>query len=365
MISLRVIVAGGLLSLASLAPAILTPALADATIPTKDIAGARDNALAKRYEGSFIVSYDRQAFTDFNVPLSKLEPVAGQRDRMNNRVFKPKQAAEVEGARTRIAYLLPADRSPLEVLRNYQDVVKAAGGDVLFQCKTDECGGAPTRSSDGGGGDQSLMMYFFTEADLKDAAFSNGKCALASGINDQRFFAAKIPQNGGDAYVTVHTFQVNDTLYCKAFNNRTVALVHVLEPKPRDQKMVLVKSDEMAQSISTSGRVALYGLFFDTNKAELKPESAPTMEEIAKLINSDPKLAVLIVGHTDNQGAYDYNVDLSKRRAETVVSILAKYYKVDPKRMRPAGVGMVAPAATNDTDDGRSKNRRVEVVKLN
>lgn len=360
MISLRVIVAGSLLSLASLAPA-----LADATIPTKDIPGARDNALAKRYEGSFIVSYDRQAFTDFSVPLSRLEPVEGRTDRMNNRVFKPKQAAEVEGARTRLAYLLPTDRSPLEVLRNYMDVVKSAGGEVLYQCKADDCGGEPTRSSSGGGNDQSLMMYFFADADLKDADFSNGKCALASGINDQRFFAAKIPQNGGDAYVTVQTFQVNDTLYCKAFNGRTVALVHVVEPKPREQKMVLVKSEEMAQSINTSGRVALYGLLFDTNKAELKPESAPTMEQIAGLINGDPRLAVLIVGHTDNQGAYDYNIDLSKRRAETVVSILAKYYKVDPKRMRAAGVGMVAPAATNDTDDGRSKNRRVEVVKLN
>lgn len=360
MISVRVIVAGSLLSLASLAPAF-----ADATIPTKDIPGARDNALVKRYEGSFIVSYERQAFTDFSVPLSRLEPVEGRTDRMNNRLFKPKQALDIEGARTRLAYLIPADRSPLEVLRNYQDVIKAAGGEVLYQCKTDDCGGEPTRSSSGGGGEQSLMMYFFSDKDLKDADFSNGKCALASDISDQRFFAAKLPQSGGDAYVTVHTFQVNDTLYCKAFNNRTVALIHVVEPKPREQKMVLVKSEEMAQSLDTSGRVALYGLFFDTNKADLKPESAPTMEQIAKLINGDPRLAVLIVGHTDNQGAYDYNLDLSKRRAETVVSILAKYYKVDPRRMRAAGVGMLAPAASNAAEDGRAKNRRVEVVKLN
>lgn len=364
MTSVRVIIAGTLLSL-SASISTPMPALADATIPTRDIAGARDNALVKRYEGSFIVSYDRQAFTDFSVPLSKLEPVKDQHDRMNNRVFKPKQALDVEGARTRLAYLIPADRSPLEVLRNYQDVVKAAGGEVLYQCKTDDCGGSQSRSSDGGGGDQSLMMYFFSEKDLKDADFSNGKCALASGINDQRFFAAKVPQSGGDAYVTVHTFQVNDTLYCKAFNGRTVALVHVVEPKPREQKMVLVKSEEMAQSLNASGRVALYGLFFDTNKADLKPESAPTMEQIAKLINGNPKLAVLIVGHTDNQGGYDYNLDLSKRRAEAVVSILAKYYKVDPKRMRAAGVGMLAPAASNEAEDGRAKNRRVEVVKLN
>ena len=83
------------------------------------------------------------------------------------------------------------------------------------------------------------------------------------------------------------------------------------------------------------------------------------------LLSSDPKLAVLIVGHTDNQGAYDYNLDLSRRRAESVVAALAASYRADPKRLRAAGVGMLAPAASNDADDGRAKNRRVEVVKLN
>lgn len=339
---------------------------ADATIPTKDIAGARDNALLKRYSESFIVSYERLAFTDFKVPLSKLEKDGDdQRDRMNNQVFKPKKEIEVEGARTRIAYLLPAGRSPLEVLRNYQDVVKAAGGEVFYACKGEECGGDPQRSSDGGGGEMSLMMYFVYASQLKDADFSNGKCALTSNIDDQRFFAAKIPQADAEAYVTVQTFQVKDDLYCKAFNERTVALVHIVEPKPREQKMVVVKADEMARTIGTTGRVALYGIFFDTAKADLKPESNPTLTEIAGLLQADPKLAVLIVGHTDNQGALDYNLDLSRRRAEAVVKTLAANFRIDPKRLRAAGVGMMAPAASNDAEDGRAKNRRVEVVKVN
>ena len=260
-----------LLLAALLALAAPVQAFAEATIPTKDIAGAKDNPLIKRYDGSFIVSYERLAFTDFKVPLSPLEATDG-RDRMNNQLFLPKKAVEVEGARTRIAYLLPADRSPLEVLRNYEDVVKAAGGEVLFTCKGDACGGDPNRSSAGGGGHSSLMMYFVVESQLKDASFSNGACAQASGIDDQRFFAAKIPQSAGDAYVTVHTFQISDTLYCKAFNGRTVAIVHVLEPKPRDQKMVVVKADEMARTIGSTGRVALYGIFFEFDKADLKAE---------------------------------------------------------------------------------------------
>jgi outer membrane protein OmpA-like peptidoglycan-associated protein len=345
----------------------LTSALADATIPTRDIASAKDNALLKRYDGSFIVSYERLAYTDFKLPLTKLERSSDpdRRDRSNNRIYEPKQALELEGSRTRIAYLLPADRSPLEVLRNYQDEVKAAGGEVLFSCKTDECGGAPDRSSSGGGGDMSLMQYFFDESQLKDASFSNGACALTSSIDDQRFFAAKTPTPDGDAHLTVHTFQVSNTLYCKAFNGRTVALVHIVEPKPRDRKMVTVKADEMARTIGATGRIALYGIFFDTDKTDLKTDSTPTLTEIAALLKQDPKLAVLIVGHTDNQGAFDYNVDLSRRRADAVVKTLVATFKADGKRLRAAGAGMIAPAAPNDSEDGRSKNRRVEIVKLN
>jgi len=337
---------------------------ANATVPTKDIQGARDNPLLKRYEGSFIVSYEQVAFTDFKVPLSPLEPT-DRKDRMNNKLYLPKKEAELEGPHTRLAYVLPAGRSPLEVLRNYQDVVKEAGGQVLFTCKGEECGGDPERSSSGGGGESSLMMYFVVESQLKDTPFSTGHCAQTRPIADQRFFTGKIPQSAGDAYVAVHAYKVKDDGYCEALNDRTVAVVHVLEPKARDQKMVVVKADEMARALNATGRIALYGIFFDTDKTDIKSESTPTLNEIGQLLKTNPKLAILVVGHTDNQGAYEYNLDLSKRRAEAVVKALTANQGADAKRMRGAGVGMLAPAATNDTEEGRAKNRRVEIVKLN
>ncbi|MER9295620.1 OmpA family protein [Mesorhizobium sp. M0621] len=342
-------------------------AAADATVPTADIEGAADNNLAKRYEGSFIVSYEKFAFTDFSVPLSPLKPSADPdaRDAMNNRVFAPDKKAEVEGALTRIAYVLPAERSPLEVLRNYQDVIGAAGGEILFECKKEECGGAADRSSSGGGGDMSLTMYSFHESDVKDAAFSNGACALTSGINDQRYFSAKVPQDGGDAYVTVQTYSMTDDLYCKELNGRTVAVVQVLEPKARDKKMVVVEAAKMADSLSTTGSISLYGIFFDTDKAEIKPESEPTLKEISTLLANDPKMAVIVVGHTDNQGAFDYNLDLSSRRAQAVKAALVSQYGIDGARLTAAGAGMMAPVASNDDDAGRAKNRRVVLVKLN
>lgn len=345
------------------------PAFADATEPTKDIAGAKDAALVKRYDGSLIVSYEREAFTDFSIPLTKIEVNKhGERDAAhNNYVFRPSKQLDIEGAKTRLVYLAPQDRSPLEVLRNYQDEVEAAGGEVLFACKGAEgCGGDASRAAYGGGGDQSFMMKLVDENDIKDASFSNGNCALTSQITDQRFFAAKMPADGGDAHVAVFTYQIKDGgNYCKTFNGRTFALVHVIEPKSREKKMVTVRAADMAKSIDQTGRIALYGVFFDTDKATLKPESDPTLAEIANLLKGDPKLAVLIVGHTDNQGAFDYNVDLSKRRADAVVKALVATYKIEAKRMRAAGAGMIAPAAPNDAEEGRSKNRRVEVVKLN
>ncbi|RDJ20458.1 flagellar motor protein MotB [Bosea caraganae] len=351
--------AAGLLALVS-----ITSAWADATIPTKDIPGAKDSPLLKRYDGSFIVSYERVAFTDFKVPLSALEPV-DKRDSSNNILHLPKQEKEVEGSRTRLVYLLPAERSPLEVLRNYQDEVEAISGSVLFSCKGEGCGGDAQRSSSGGGGESSLLMYFVREGDLKEPSFSNGACALTTGITDQRFFSAKLPHPDGEAYVTVQTYQVSDELYCKAFNGRTVAVVHIVEPRPRDRKMTTVKAEEMARSIDATGRIALYGIFFDTDKAELKTGSEPALTEIAALLKTDPKLAVLIVGHTDNQGSFDYNVELSRKRADAVVKALVATHKIDAKRLRAAGAGMIAPAAANDADSGRAKNRRVEVVKLN
>jgi outer membrane protein OmpA-like peptidoglycan-associated protein len=336
-------------------------ALGDATIPTQDIDGARDTDVLKRYEGSFIVSYEHSEFTDFKVPLSPLEST-DRKDQRNNTLFLPEREQELEGVLTRLVYVEPEARSPLEVLRNYQDDVKAAAGEVLFDCDDDECGGSSTRSSGGGGGQSSLLMYFFYPQDLKEPNWSTGYCAVTEKIRDQRFFTGKMP---GDTYVTVQTYQVVSELGCGALNGRTIAVVHVLQPKGREQKMVTVKADDMARAIDASGRVALYGIYFDFDKADVKPESGATLDEIASLLKGQPGLSVLVVGHTDNQGGFDYNVDLSKRRAEAVVDVLVNTHKIELQRLRAAGVGMMAPAASNESEGGRGRNRRVELVKLN
>ena len=124
----------------------------------------------------------------------------------------------------------------------------------------------------------------------------------------------------------------------------------------------MLSSAEMQKSISSSGKVAIYGILFDFNKADIKPESAPTLAEMARLLKSEPALKVLVVGHTDNVGTFEFNEDLSKRRAHAVVGVLASNYGIAADRMTPLGASFMAPVTTNTTEQGRALNRRVELV---
>ena len=125
---------------------------------------------------------------------------------------------------------------------------------------------------------------------------------------------------------------------------------------------VTVDAKAMAQGLQAEGKMALYGIYFDTGKSELEPESKAQLDEIAKLLQGNTALRVFIVGHTDNQGALDTNLALSRARAQAVVDALVKTYKVDGKRLGAAGLADYSPAASNGADPGRAKSRRVEMV---
>ena len=344
--------------------AVVLAQLVVATIPTADRKGSKDNPILKRYEGSFIVAYERKGFGELTLPLSPIELVTPEkRTQQNNRVYEPPNKKALEGVYTRLAYLLPAERSPLEVVRNYQDEVKSQGGKVLFECKGTECGGDPGKSSGGGGGTMSLSMYLYGPERVTDAYGSNGFCALSERITDQRYTAAELPQSGAHVSVIAYTIvspEGRDP--CRAFNGRTIAVVDIVEAKDREKKMVTVDAGEMAKSIDSTGRVALYGIYFDFNKADVKPESDATLEQIAALMKKSPALKVLVVGHTDNVGSFSFNMDLSQRRAAAVVAALASRFAVGKDRLTPVGVSFASPVAPNKTDEGRAKNRRVELV---
>jgi len=123
-----------------------------------------------------------------------------------------------------------------------------------------------------------------------------------------------------------------------------------------------VTAGAMLKALNDQGFVALY-INFDTDKAVIKPESEPVLAEMAKLLKDNPGLNVFIVGHTDSTGSYEHNLKLSQERAAAVVSALVSPHGIAASRLTAVGVGPVAPVATNDSEDGRAMNRRVELVK--
>jgi outer membrane protein OmpA-like peptidoglycan-associated protein len=145
-------------------------------------------------------------------------------------------------------------------------------------------------------------------------------------------------------------------------NNAWSFYLTVVEKQAMTQEVV-ADAKFMSEGISSTGHVAIYGIYFDFNKADVKPESEPALKEITKLLQQDAKLKLYVVGHTDSVGGFDYNMKLSQQRAEAVVKELISKYKITSDRLKAYGVGPLAPVTSNETEEGKAKNRRVELVK--
>jgi outer membrane protein OmpA-like peptidoglycan-associated protein len=137
---------------------------------------------------------------------------------------------------------------------------------------------------------------------------------------------------------------------------------HIVTEIKLTQEMV-ANAAALSTGISANGHIVVNGILFDTAKADVKPESKPALDEVVKMLKENAGLKVYVVGHTDNVGALAGNVDLSKRRAAAVVQELTTKYGIAAARLAPYGAGPYAPIASNDSEDGRTLNRRVELVK--
>ncbi|MDB6135594.1 MAG: yiaD 2 [Verrucomicrobiales bacterium] len=120
--------------------------------------------------------------------------------------------------------------------------------------------------------------------------------------------------------------------------------------------------DEMLRGLGSAGSLTLYGLVFGTDKDTLLPESAPSVERIAELLQKDPALKLYIVCHTERTGTLEASRDLSERRAKSVVQELITGHKVAANRLTPVGAAFLAPVATSANEEGRAKNRRVVLI---
>ena len=167
-------------------------------------------------------------------------------------------------------------------------------------------------------------------------------------------------------YVFVTTYKdgvIPDRLTGVIAKDRAIAELIVIVPQNLERNMTLLNAGEMSQSLANAGKVVIYGINFDTDKDSLRADSAPTLKEIAKLLTDSPSLKLHVVGHTDNQGSAESNLDLSRRRAAAVVRELVTNYAIGASRLDSFGCGLYAPLASNDTEDGRARNRRVELIR--
>jgi outer membrane protein OmpA-like peptidoglycan-associated protein len=191
--------------------------------------------------------------------------------------------------------------------------------------------------------------------------------AMLEYMKDVRYALLKKSAANGDTYVGIYVASMTGGSqgdYSAALAGSEGILLETVEPKAMEQKIVTLTADEIDSKMAADGRIAIYGIYFDFDKAVVKSESKPQLDEIAKLMKANPELQVLIVGHTDNKGKLAYNQSLSLKRAKAVVDALVKTYGIPAARMTAVGVGPAAPLASNDSEEGQAKNRRVELVKM-
>jgi outer membrane protein OmpA-like peptidoglycan-associated protein len=295
----------------------------------QDVPGARDpELLSQRFQDAVIYHYEQHPFDSYEVPTGG---ATGAKKLASSRI--------VEGKITDVRYAIPAERSILEVYRNYENALKAKGFEVLFACEDKSCGG----------------REFNHIAGLRARGFQETP-------RGQRFIAAHLSRPQGDAYITV--LVVKDYGIGGPNKDKVNVRVVTAEAKSMDSKLVTVDAAQMKQAIADSGHIALYGILFEFDSARLLPESRAAIDEIAKLLKQSSNLKLHVVGHSDDKGTLTYNLDLSKRRAQEVVQELVSSHGISASRLVANGIGPLAPVASNENEDGRAKNRRVELVEF-
>ncbi|MEO8230954.1 MAG: OmpA family protein [Ignavibacteriota bacterium] len=230
------------------------------------------------------------------------------------------KTVKLEGKITRVDYQDPDNRSSLERMRNYEQALKQAGFEIKFSCSKEECG---------------------PEIHIESLGY----------YPPERYLTAFQKRKEGNFWIGV---SVAAGPWTK---------IWVVEEKPMETGMVKITADILKTNILKDGHMAVYGIFFDTGKSEIKPESDETIKEIASLLQKNTSLQIYVVGHTDNVGKLNDNMELSQKRAEAVVNELITKYKIPSTNLQAEGVGPLAPVATNDTKEGKELNRRVDIVK--
>lgn len=307
---------------------------------------AKDHPLVGRYEGAVLEGAKVSAYDEAGLIRGSFQYWGGG---------KP-ELLMLEGKVSIYFYKLPQGRSILEVQRNYEASLKARGFELVFSCATSNGSCYQQRPERGQYNEAIDFALALDEPEWprlgKDHNFVRNYFSTGA-----RYVLAKLNGPAGATYASIALAEGRP-------ENGNYAFVRVVESKAMEaDKIVFVDATAMQKGLAERGRIDLYGIRFDLDKDVIRPESQPTLDEMAKLLRANPPLRLQVVGHTDAQGNEAHNKDLSQRRSVAVIGALVKA-GVDPRRLSTRGAGASEPVAPNDNEAGRAKNRRVELVRL-
>jgi OmpA-OmpF porin, OOP family len=310
----------------------------------EDVKNSSDHPMVSRFEGSVIKGYRAVKFDEYRLVKAPINGYRNGKQLPPEQILDDSNSVALEGRVTRIRYDAPENSSTLQIFRSYQRALEGSGFKTIFSCSNMECvGNTPPTDCIG-----CAWELSFANAILRRANFS-----LHGAIHeDQRYLAARLQRAEGDVYVSLLVVGLKQPL----------TQLDIVEEAALAEGLVSVDATAMAKEIKNTGSVSLYGIYFDTDSASITSPSEPTLKQIAELLRNDGALGLLVVGHTDNTGSFQRNVTLSNDRAKAVVGALVSRYKIPQDRLTAFGIGPSAPVATNATDTGRAKNRRVTLV---
>jgi len=330
-------------SIARLAAALAAVVNLSFAASAADVPGSKDPPGFKRFQGSEIVGYNTRSFDEYILARGPGAPGGDGFAKFE----------KIEGGITRVVYKVPAGHTSLELLRNYQQMVQAAGFTQDFELKT--------MAWDG---------YFYDK--FVDQTHSHSDNHYLKQARNPMYFTAKSVKGAETRTVAVLVVESGAMWWPVGGNSKEKVVVKdgdilvsvdVVTSKSVGNSMVELKADDMAKAIAATGKVDIYGIYFDVDKSAIKPESAPTLEQVAQLMKNDPSLKLIVAGHTDNTGAAKHNMELSEGRAAAVVKALTTNYGVTATRLQPKGFGDTQPVAPNTSEEERARNRRVELRK--
>ena len=283
-------------------PALAAPAPDD--LPEDLVEGAKEHPAIRHYPGSWVTRQQEAEFEEFAFPT------AARDDETISR--------KVSGALLMQKLYFPQKVTCTQVLENYRNAFEKAG-----------------------------MVVHRGESAL-DLPASPDSCKWVSAEGKER--------GTGRALYAVQNC-------CALSSGYPFGGLAVVTAKAMEQK-VEVDADGMAKELETAGRVSLYGINFATGRADITPDSAKSLSDIATVMKGHPGWKLRVEGHTDNVGPAQANLELSKKRAAAVKDWLVKRHGIDAARLATEGYGQGKPLAPNDSEGNRARNRRVELVKL-